>query len=231
MTGEELTPLLTRMLPSGPLSIQSRFLHMTEADWRTFASALVTDFPEARYRAIRDSPKYVSEGFPKIKYCKNLFDAGGWLYDTTEMIFNPTWKPRYAQYQPYADKPEDRTWIILNHPRPSITFRVAKPQNWDELAARPAHRNNRLGPGQVDFYADPREPEHAKLRSRVFRLIGKFATNRNQDIYRLPEWEFIRREEKGSRHWVGHDAIRWALADPKRYFSYDSRWAFRPASG
>lgn len=220
---------LDRMPPSGPVSIQSRFLYMTEADWRGLAAALEAEFPLARYRAVSREGSLVADGLPKIEYHKNLFDAAGWLYDSTQMIFDPEWAPEYARYQPHSNKPEELWWIILNHPRPSIVFRVAKPQNWEELADEPIRHRDHLGPDQIDFYANPREPEHAKLRSRVFRQIGKFATNRNQDIYRLPEWKFVRRKEKGSRDWVGHDAIRWALADPKRYFTYDSSWAFRPA--
>lgn len=230
VTAPSIDVPLTRMPPTGPLSIRSRFLYMTEADWRGLAAALETEFPQARYHVRRQGPKCVADGLPKTEYYKHLFDAGGWLYDSTEMVFDPKWEPEYARYQPYSDKPEDLWWIILNHPRPSVVFRVAKPQDWEELANEPIHRRDRLGPDQIDFYADPREPEHTKLRSRVFRLIGKFAINRNQDLYRLPGQEFVRRIEKGSRDWVGHDAIRWALADPKRYFSYDSVWAFRPAA-
>lgn len=221
---------LDRMPPSGPLSIQSRFLYMTETDWRILTAALEAEFPDARYRAVRRGPRLVADGRPKPEYHSSLFDAAGWLYDSTEMIFDPEWEPEYARYQPYSDKPEELWWIILNHPRPSIVFRVAKPQNWEELAARPTNRNNRLGPDQIDFYAIPQKPEHARLRSRVFRLIGKFASNRNQDVYRMPEREFVQREEKGSRNWVGHDAIRWVLADSERYFSDGSSLGFRPSA-
>ncbi len=145
------------------------------------------------------------------------------------MIFDPEWEPEYARYQPSSAKLQEQWWIILNHPRPSIVFRVAEPQNWEQLANEPIHRHDCLGSDQIDFYATPGDPEHTRLRSRVFRLIGEFASNRNQDIYGLPELEFVRRKEKGSRDWVRRDAIRWALADPKRYFAYDSNWAFRPA--
>lgn len=222
--------LLDRMPPTGPLSIRSRFLYMTEADWRALAAGLEAEFPQARYRAVSREGNSVADGRPKFEYCRNLFDAGGWLYDSTEMVFDPQWQPQYARYQPYSDKPEEQWWIILNHPRPSIVFRVGKPQSWEELAKEPIHRRNRLGADQIDFYADPRHPDQAKLRSRVFRLVGKFASNRNQDLYQLPNWEFIGHEEKGSRFWIGHDARRWVLADPKRYFSYDEGWAMRPAA-
>lgn len=55
---------LDRMPPSGPMSIQSRFLYMTEADWRGLAAALESEFPLARYRAVS------REGSPAPQGCR-----------------------------------------------------------------------------------------------------------------------------------------------------------------
>ena len=210
-----------------PLSIRSRHVAATETDFRGFAAALTEVFPQARYYFYRDKPRPVDGTTPDIDFKPDLFTAGGWLPDSTEMVFDPHWEPLFAKYQPYRDEPEALRWLICNHPRPSVRFRV-KPESREELQNQPEHLRHYIAFGQIDFYADPRDPEQARLRGRFFRLLGKFATNRNQDIYRISGNTFLRHEAKGSTCWVGYDAIAWAREDSRRYFSDSGRWAIRP---
>lgn len=216
---------LFRNIP--PLSIRSRHVAATEADFRAFATALTEVFPGARYHFYSDGPWPVDGTTPGIDFKPDLFAAGGWLPDSTKMVFDPDWEPLFAQYQPNRDEPNALRWIIRNHPRPAVWFR-AKPETREDLQKQPGLMRNRIGFSQIDFYADPRDPEQAKLRGRFFRLLGKFATNKNQDVYRFPEDTFIRHLAKGSSYWLGHDAIAWAREDPRRYFSPDGHWGIRP---
>ena len=209
-----------------PVSIRSRHLAATEADFRAFASALTEVFPQARYYFYQHGPLLVNGTEPRFDFKPDLFAAGGWLPDSTEMVFDPHWEPIFAQYQPNSDEPDVLRWVIRNHPRPAVWFR-AKPESRENLQKQPEHLRNRIGFSQIDFYADPRDPEQAKLRGRFFRLLGKFATNKNQDVYRFPEDTFIRHEAKGSTSWLGHDAIAWAREDSRRYFS-GGGWGIRP---
>jgi hypothetical protein len=211
-----------------PLSIRSRHVAATEADFRAFAAALTEVFPLARYYFYRDKPRPVDGTTPDIDFKPDLFAAGGWLPDSTEMVFDPDWEPLFAQYRPDIEQPEKLRWIIRNHPRPSVWFRaIARPR--ETLQNRPEHLRYQMGFSQIDFYADPRDPEQVKLRGRFFRLLGKFATNRNQDLYRLEDNAFMRHEAKGSTYWLGHNAIAWAREDARRYFSHDGHWGVRPS--
>jgi hypothetical protein len=213
---------------SPPLSIRSRHVAGTEADFRAFATALTEVFPQARYYLYRSGPLLVDGTTPGFDFKPDLFAAGGWLPDSTEMVFDPDWEPLFAKYQPNRDEPDELRWLIRNHPRPAVWFR-AKPESREALQSQPEHRRHYIGFSQIDFYADPRDPEQAKLRGRFFRLLGKFATNKNQDVYRFPEDTFLRHEAKGSTYWLGHDAIAWASEDSRRYFRTGGRWGVRPA--
>lgn len=212
---------------SPPLSIRSRHVAVTETDLRAFAAALTEVFPQARYYFYRSGPLVVDGTEPSIDFKPDLFAAGGWLPDSTMMVFDPDWEPIFAQYQPNRDEPDELWWRMRNHPRPAVWFR-AKPESREELQSQPEHLRHYIAFSQIDFYADPRDPEQAKLRGRFFRLLGKFATNKNQDVYRFPEDTFIRHEAKGSTSWLGHDAIAWAREHPQRYFSGGTGWGVRP---
>lgn len=210
-----------------PVSIRSRHLAATETDLRAFAAALTEVFPLARYCFCRSGPLLVDGTEPRFDFKPDLFAAGGWDPDSTEMVFDPDWEPLFAQYQPNRNEPDALRWIVRNHPRPSVWFR-AKPESREQLQSQPEHLRHYIAFSQIDFYADPRDPEQAKLRSRFFRLLGKFATNKNQDLYRRPEDTFLRHDAKGSTYWVGYDAIAWAREDARRYFSDGGRWGVRP---
>ena len=216
---------LDRLPPSPPVSMQSRYLWMTDGDWRAFAAALHEVFPEARYWVSGQGPREVT-GVPIIlQFFHDLYSAGGWGSHSTHMVFDPRWQPDFIRYRPYPEEPDHLRWIIRNYARPSILFHGTRwPRRHDELQSQ-----MRLGYGQLTFYADPKDKAQALLHSRVFRLLGKFTSNRNQAYYRMPEREFIRVQDKGSQFWVGHEARAWALADPRRLFFYNVRaWAFRP---
>lgn len=210
-----------------PVSIRSRHLAATEADFRAFAAALTEMFPQARYYFHGNKPRLVDGTTPSIDFKPDLFAAGGWEPDSTWMVFDPHWEPIFAQYQPNRDEPDVLRWIMRNHPRPAVWFR-AKPESREELQSQPEHLRHYIAFSQIDFYADPRDPEQAKLRGRFFRLLGKFATNKNQDVYRFPADTFIRHEAKGSTSWLGHDAIAWVREDSRRYFKSSEGFGRRP---
>lgn len=65
-----------------PVSIRSRHLAATEADFRAFASALTDVFPQARYYYHRNKPRLVDGTTPGIDFKPDLFAAGGWLPDS-----------------------------------------------------------------------------------------------------------------------------------------------------
>jgi hypothetical protein len=210
-----------------PVSIRSRHLAATEADFRAFAAALTEVFPQARYYFYQHGPLLVDGTEPRFDFKPDLFAAGGWLPDSTKMVFDACWEPLFAQYQPNRDEPDVLRWVIRNHPRPAVWFRAVA-ESREALQNQPEHLRHYIGFSQIDFYADPRDPEQAKLRGRFFRLLGKFSTNKNQDVYRIKDNTFLRHEAKGSMCWVGHDAIAWAREDSRRYFSDSGKWAIRP---
>lgn len=107
-----------------PVSIRTRHLAATETDYRAFATALTEVFPQARYYFYQDGPYLVDGTEPRLDFKPDLFAAGGWEPDSTEMVFDPDWEPIFAQYQPNSDEPDALRWVIRNHPRPAVWFRT-----------------------------------------------------------------------------------------------------------
>lgn len=207
-------------------SMKSRYVWLTETDWRDFADVLATTFPTLRYYA---RPKYEqsrSPAPPEITFHRHLLDvvgirSGGNIIGT----FDESWRPDFGQSSNSYD-PNLKEWVIRNasEDRPRIMI-----QMWHWYTAEQLEAATFMECCRIIFYREPGNKEHDLLSRHFYRLLGKFATNKDQTTFHMPGRQFQCTQKKGSLFWLGRDAIRWVKEDPERVFFYtDRNTAFRP---
>ncbi|MGE5477605.1 MAG: hypothetical protein ACM3Q1_13180 [Bacteroidales bacterium] len=184
-----------------PVSFRCRKACLTPADLKVFAALLLENFPTARYFVPPHSTKCDGAEPPDVPIALNLADLPDY---EVYMAFDEEWLPQWERC------PEDGSWV-LGFPRlPYVRFLVGR--------MRPADRQwpEHIDPLEIDVSCRPHRKEDFAMARRLFHLLGKVATNRNQVYVSYPGYEVITVFEKGGSLWMGHDAIRWAREDSRR---------------
>ncbi|MBS4047799.1 MAG: hypothetical protein KG075_15750 [Alphaproteobacteria bacterium] len=224
------------MPEGGKYSIKTRYVWLTLADWRTFSDALAETYPQARYdiRPAHDT----GPDYPDTIWYKRLMDVPlnvegmGAFSDKVIMTFDADWTPEYKTFRLPEDSPDTVRWMEKpdGPTLPFVQFRRHTAPTPSQLAIM-----TRFDHSDIHYFC-PDDSEHATAEARrFFRLLGKFCTNRDQTLYRLPGfdrpgYEFAQTEPKGSWFWLGHDAIRWASENPDRMMRYLSTTGIRPCT-
>jgi hypothetical protein len=185
-----------------PVAFRSRHACLSPADLRAFAATLVEAFPTARY--------YVSPGYdecrgvepPPVATALHLLDLNGY---ERWMHFDEDWLPQW-QKDPY-----NGYWALCAERLPYVRF-LGTPKIWPADQDRPEH----IQSIEIDVSCRPHRKEDFTIARRLFYLLGKIATNRNQVYVGYPGYKVHTVFEKGGSNWLGFDAIRWAREDPKR---------------
>ncbi|HEX6957175.1 MAG TPA: hypothetical protein VF194_04250 [Ferrovibrio sp.] len=157
---------------------------------------------------------------------RHVFDvetarSGGRVIGT----FDETWQPDIRRVA-NSIRPGEEQWAIVNNNENNPSFMI---QMWHRYSPEQLKTATSMKHNDIFFYRDPGNKEHDLLSRRFYRLFGKFATNRDQTSFWMPERRFWSEQKKGSLFWLGYDAIRWAKEDPQRVFFYNTNgWAFRP---
>lgn len=215
-------------------TVKTRYVWFTLADWQAFSDALALAYPHARYD-IRpayevgpDCPEMVWENrLIKVPFSRK--GASLWAGDIP-MIFDPAWQPICTTYPLFNDPPDSVRWGIDRTPPipfPFVKFQERVAPDAKELATITTFKES-----HIHYFCLADNKVAAAEMRRFFRLLDKFCTNRNQAYYRLPSFELIRTEAKGSWFWFGHDAIRWVRDNPRRTLNYagETRWGMRPCT-
>ncbi|MGE5504633.1 MAG: hypothetical protein ACM31L_09440 [Actinomycetota bacterium] len=199
-----------------PVAFRSRHACLSPADLKAFAAILVEAFPTARY--------YVDPGYvacrgaepPPVATALHLLELNAYK---RWMHFDEDWVPQW-QKDPY-----DGHWVLCPERLPYVLF-MGTPKIW------PSERDcpERIQSIQIDVSCRPHRKEDFAIARRLFYLLGKVATNRKQLYVGYPDYEVRTVFEKGSTHWLGFDAIRWAREDPKRLLAMHTsgRGGIRP---
>lgn len=190
------------------ISIHSRKVWFTAADWQAFGDILAKTYPQARYFIDPTSRFRHGETKPDIIFHGTLLAPGteGTPSLGVFMVFDPSWEPVVTKsWYNKEQEPDDWWWSLKATPPPFVLFRISTPMKPDRFPYRQ---------DEIDFYADRRDESQIALRRQLFRLISKVATNRNVGFYRLPDWELLRVEKTGSFCWIGHDANRMSRQNP-----------------
>ncbi|HLO75375.1 MAG TPA: hypothetical protein VK196_02840 [Magnetospirillum sp.] len=200
-----------------PVSFRCREACLTPADLKVFSTLLVENFTTARYFADPGLHGLDGQEPPEVVIAFRLHDLRDY---EVYMTFDEDWLPQWGRAGHYGD------WS-LSYPRlPHVRFLVGR--------VRPADQRypERIDSLDIQCSCRPHRKEDFTMARRLFHLLGKVATNRNQVYVSYPGYEVITVFEKGGQGsvWLGHDAIRWAREDPRRLLTMhpSGRGGMRP---
>lgn len=192
---------------------RTREMCLAQGDWRAFADVLATQYPYARYIRGTTGPERLVKAIPDIRlerHLSALIDADGRISWEIQMGFDPDWQPNFRLSD---DTPSGwrRDPLLLPHLRflAHSAFRAAG-------GGMPEH----LPGSRIEFSCEPGNQNHLSLARQLFGLLRRVATNRNQIVVQFPGYR-ISAAHKTSPVWLGHDAQRWVLQDPRRLLNYN----------
>lgn len=207
---------------SEPTSFRGRAVCLSPEDWRLFSEALREKWPEARYYAGTTYQQDRRPDPPDIGLSSSLFDhclPARHTYPSPEyqewrgeakMVFDPDWQPHWHRSR------DGESWSLWPPRHPQVLFQFGCGLRYDKPQGYAC-----VDDGNISFYCNPVEKEHFRLAARFFRVLAKFATNRNLVYVHFPD----RRVEPFDNNylWAGHDAIRWVREDPDRFLGIVTR--------
>lgn len=198
-----------------PVSFRCREACLTPADLRAFSALLVENFPTARYFEKPHLRDLDGPEPPDITIALRLHDLNDYQ---VYMTFDEDWLPQWNKTEYYGD------WALAYPRLPDVRFLVGR--MWPANEQRP----ERIDSFEIQCSCRPHRKEDFTMARRLFYLLGKVATNRNQVYVGYPDYEVITVFEKGGGVWLGHDAIRWAREDPRRMLTMHAsgRGGLRP---
>lgn len=220
---------------ASPVFLRAREVSLLHRDWWDFGFALMDAFPQALYyRRLdvvndkEDRARSWGEEPPSVYpvMASHLLDAGLDPFDTAYMFFDPHWQPAYEKRTDVVIlPPRGWRWEPTAHPLPSVSFRLGG-NIYEEPVPHPLK-------GQISFCGENGNKEHLAMAARLFRLLGKFATNK-KDLVRVsvPSMEVLGPLKDGyCPDWCGLHAIEWAREEPNRVLFYDKRgYGIRPTA-
>lgn len=213
---------------SGRCWIKSKIVCFLLEDWMDFELAICEEYPSARY--FKESRR-IEDIFPKgdkppvITLESSLLETEPSSHDEVNMVFAPTWRPKYYKHQMKLARGEDWCWTLRPPPLPYVLFRL-RGELYDYRRKPPTYPMT----GQIDFYHDPDDKAHVSLAGKFYRLFAKFATNRKGLVYvTVPELKVTHPVPKGAMEWCGYHAIEWARQAPDRVLHPQMGLGIRPA--
>lgn len=202
------------------IHFRSKYVCMTRKDWKAFAGAVMEANPDARY--LRDLPTgtdlYGAEppDFGVEDSFTNLLNHEDAPWEIS-MAIGPT-EP-WCWMQNHVGR-----WYAYGPADLHIRF-ILGGKVMEERTTHPTY----LSQGEIDVSCRAGRKDHYAFAQRLFRLLKRFVTNKNQVCYGWPGYEVRWTREKGNWHWLGHDAIRWAREDKRRLLTWHSAgWGVRP---
>lgn len=223
-------PVLTPIPQPEPVALgyrvwfRSRRFCLTLADWQALETAFRSVCPYVRYNRTRTQEEARNRSKPPaIRVTEKISDQilpNGEMPWLVTMTFNPDWR---LEYDPPGTPNRgvipgistDWTvrgpvWLPYIHIRNTATYRPASERRPEAYWA-----------DDINFAIAPDNPQHLAFRSAFFSLLGKFASNRHQVEVSYPDYRYFNRKTV-TNLWIGHEARRWALEDPRRMLAYTS---------
>lgn len=202
------------------IHFRSKYVCMSRTDWKVFAAAVMEANPTARY--LRDLPSGIdlySAQPPDFRIEDSFINLLNHEDAPWEigMAIGPTepwsWTRNHVGRW-YAYDPADL------HIRFILGGNVV-----EERATNPTY----LSKGEIDVSCRAGRKDHYAFAQRLFRLLKRFVTNKDQICHDWPGYEVRWTRETGNWYWLGHDAIRWAREDKRRLLTWHSGgWGLRP---
>jgi hypothetical protein len=201
-------------------AFRTRDICFSPADWRRVDEAVASHYPRSTVIRGATGPERIAQTIPsisKVNRLSDLMEETGQLPFESEIGFDPAWEPDFRLLE------NDAGW--MRNPLPLPIVRILQYQAvWDPQGTAPEH----LCAGRIEISCQPGNDNHLTFARQFFDLIGKMSTNRNQVRLSVPGYNVDAVQEKGSRIWLGFDAIRWAREDKQRLLYYKPGWGLRP---
>jgi len=201
-------------------TLRSRNVCLSPADWQMLGDALQQAYPAGLYvRGIKHAEEKSDlppRDIPVRHLCGYLETEGEMPFEIA-MCLDPDWKVERWRVEEFGRM----QWRRNRMPFPFIKFR---PGNGIRPARPP--QPECIDSGLISVYCEYRNKDHLAFARRFYRLLGQFATNRNQRVmlYREKFRGSIHRLENGSDMWLGRDAIRWVRENPARELYDQTNW-------
>ena len=186
--------------------IRSRNICFIKEDWEAVGDALLIACPYAQYKRHITPPERILPEPPEPPISRHICD----LVQPVNRFAVDISVQFYGGPQAGHD-PEDPARTIAMAPSFSIR---------DAGRIYPAdHEPEQASSGRLDFWLESNNADHIAFMRQIFSLFGRFSSNRHQMTVSYPDYEDYRHKVVGDL-WLGHEAIRWALEDPKRILDY-----------
>lgn len=202
-----------------PTAHRQKAVLLTAEDMRHFSDALAEAYPEARY--MMGTPYLRQKGKVPPHVLMGPCMHRIWEYccrwrRSFKMVLDPAWTPIW-----YRDDFSQK-WIYWPARHPQVLFQ--------QIYGHVHHQGHppEIQFGMIAVSFNPGFNEQRKFASRFFRLLGKFASNKDLEEVHWPSRKPVEYptdkplDRLGPWRMVGHDARRWALEDPAvRVLAYD----------
>lgn len=209
-------------------TIRGREVGLSIADWQAFGDAWQEIYPAGRWLIdLPSAPWAFSEKSCVLidHLCAVMVPnepprpRGGFPLHI-QSILDPAWEPEYVMEKGVGGSGDSA--LLTSRHLPSVTIMPG-----GEVLEEDKYEPQRLHGGLVSVNCEKGNKAHLAFARRVYRLLSRFATNRNQIAVRYPSYS-ARYFDKGSYAWLGHDAMRWAREHPRRMLLFQQTFGFRP---
>lgn len=167
-----------------PVSFRCRKACLTPADLRAFSTLLVEYFPTARYFADPDLQGLDGPWPPEVVIAFRLHDLRDY---EVYMTFDEDWLPQWGRAGYYGE------WSLAYPRLPYVRFLVGRMRSADQRFPE------RIDSLEIQCSCRPHRKEDFAIARRLFHLLGKVATNRNQVYVGYPRLRGDHRVREGRR--------------------------------
>lgn len=190
---------------------RTRHICFTMADWRIIGDALRLACPYARYYRRGEFREYNQPEPPDIKLHDHICDlavgANEFPWEIS-ISFDPDWTLEFVHdgrlpWRPKTNGSEPYAYI-----RPFSSIYPAR-----------SGEPERVVHGELYFATEPNNENHKAFQRDFFALLGRYSSNRHHVEVWTPGYE-MSDPMVSTKIWFGHEAIRWALEDPRRVLAY-----------
>lgn len=191
---------------------RTREICFTMADWRVIGDALRLACPYASYYRRADYGEFNGLEPPAVTLHDNIHDVAIGPNEMPYEIhvkFDPAWRIEFVRDD---DPPRWRNKAVSSTPYAYIR---STGSIYPERPGEPEC----VSSGTITFATEPKHEGHKIFMRNFFALLGRYSSNRHQVEVWTPGYE-MSDPMVSAKIWFGHEAIRWALENPRRVLAY-----------
>jgi hypothetical protein len=178
---------------------------LSKSDLDDYGRLLLEAYPDMRFFRISFAEKEDQRQPPVLRFHDNLASAN---YGGLDIIFLPeNWEPQWS-LDTYSKR-----WYHGGMPWPNGTIGCS-----GKIDTTLNHGQPFMDTGEIYFRCRKGNKNDMRVARKCLRLVTKVASNQNQVHVDFPSMKVLRNAPNDL--WIGHDARRWLLEDPRRITEY-----------